>query len=76
MPFKLACSTVVTSPNGQGVMLIGGIGRNVTDDIFDYVDVVLELTTKPFMKWKILEQKLKFPRSNHITLPIKWHKTK
>ena len=66
---------MVTSPNGQGVMLIGGQGF-VTDDIFDFVDVVLELTTKPFMKWKILEQKLKYPRSDHVTIPIRWHKTK
>ena len=67
---------MVTSPNGQGVMLIGGYGNNVTEDIFDFVDVVLELTTKPFMKWKILEQKLKYPRYSHVTLPIRWHKTK
>ena len=76
MPFKIRSSTIVTSPNGQGVMLIGGIGRNVTEDKFAQVDVVLELTAKPFMKWKILEQKLKYPRSSHVTLPIRWHKTK
>ena len=77
LPFNLSRSTIVTSPNGQGVMLIGGYGNNVTDDIFDYVDVVLELTAKPFMKWKILEeQKLKYPRCAHVTIPIRWHKTK
>ena len=76
MPFKLSGSTIVTSPNGQGVMLIGGIGRNVTDNKGNDVDTVIELTAKPFMKWKILEQKLKYPRSYHVILPIRWHKTK
>ena len=67
---------MVTSPNGQGVMLIGGYGNNVTEDKYTYVDVVIELTAKPFMKWKILEQKLKYPRDGHVTIPIRWHKTK
>ena len=66
---------MVTSPNGQGVMLIGGQGVMLIGG-YVFVDVVLELTTKPFMKWKILEQKLKYPRSSHVTLPIRWHKTK
>ena len=75
MPFKLSRSTIVTSPNGQGVMLIGGYGNNVTDQ-YNETDTVIELTAKPFMKWKILEQKLKYPRFRHVSIPIRWHKTK
>jgi len=73
MPFKLSESTIVTSPNGQGVMLIGG---DIYTDKYDETDTVIELTAKPFMKWKILEQKLKYPRYGHVTIPIRWHKTK
>ena len=76
IPFKLSVSTIVTSPNGQGVMLIGGYGNNVTDKYYNETDTVIELTAKPFMKWKILEQKLKYPRDGHVTIPIRWHKTK
>ena len=75
MPFKLKLSTMVTSPNGQGVILIGGY--TVTEPISnnDWAekkpsDSVIELTAKPFMKWKSLEQKLKYPRYGHVTLPI------
>ena len=50
-------------------MLIGGCGKNVTVKNYTF-DTVIELTAKPFMKWKILEQKLKYPRYGHVTLPI------
>ena len=76
MPFKLSSSTIVTSPNGQGVILIGGY--TVTESNYTLwnwaekkpSDTVIEPTAKPFMKWKILEQKLMYPRYGHITLPI------
>ena len=68
LPFKLSSSTIVTSPNGQGVMLIGGY--SVTENGPTGLDTVIELTAKPFMKWKILEHKLKYPRSRHVALPI------
>ena len=64
MPFELRTSTMVTSPSGQGVILIGGFDFSMGKQL----DTVIELTAS--MKWKTLEQKLKYPRDRHVTLPI------
>ena len=69
MPFELSSPTMVTSPSGQGVILIGGF--NLSEG--KHSDTMIELTAS--MKWKTLEQKLKYPRDRHVTLPIPYKMT-
>ena len=68
MPFKVYGSTMVTSPCGKGVILIGGYNRNERKES----DVLLELTghSVDTLKWIILEQKLKYPRCRHVSYLI------
>ena len=54
---------IVTSPNGKGVVLIGGTGNEAG---------LLELTGNSIhsLKWVSLEQKLMYPRNYHVVFPI------
>ena len=66
--------TITTSPTGKGILLIGGekdsssherMGRDVSKHI-------LELSGDSFdtLKWTVLKQKLQYPRSKHLAIPI------
>ena len=78
MPFALSEATMVTSPDGCGVIIIGG---NITsfsaDEYFDdddnwidpASDKILELRSDA-TEWVILDQCLENPRREHVAFPI------
>ena len=58
---------MVTSPTEKGVVMIGGHNQ-----FAPYSFDLLELSgnSKEKLEWKILEQKLQYPRSDHVSFPI------
>ena len=65
LPFELRDSTMVSSPSGKGVVLIGGWNRTTNE----YSDAIIEFECSS-MKWNVLEQKLQMPRKSHVAIPI------
>ena len=79
---QLADSTMITSPNGKGVVLIGGIGKLST--WYPYLGIggkiispnisnsIFELTGDSIesLEWICLEQKLKYSRYGHVTIGV------
>ena len=73
LPYKSACTSMVTSPGGNGVILIGGLINyfsekedNFTMAISDQL-WVLKAKAK---KWVMLKQKLKNPRYWSVGIPL------
>ena len=71
LPSQLWDSAIIPSPNGKGVVLLGGI-KNVGNGLHVRSDELLELTGESIdsLTWIKLEQKLAYPRSQHIALPV------
>ena len=71
LPSQLWDSAIIPSPNGKGVVLLGGI-KNVGNGLHVRSDELLELTGESIdsLTWIKLEQKLEYPRSQHIALPV------
>ena len=68
---SFCASTMVTSPTGKGVVLIGGkTGR--TYQSLKYFNNMYELSGNSIedLKWSVLDQKLKFERSAHVSFAI------
>ena len=65
MPYGLSGSSMVCSPQGDGVIVIGGWNSEIGRDSVD----VLELKNNS-KEWKMLETKLQFGRRFHVALPI------
>ena len=65
LPCKLRGSAMVSSPSGQGVVVIGGYNHNE----FKYSNNFLELHSSQ-MKWIKLQQTLQYARSHHIVFAI------
>ena len=65
MPIVLHHSAMITSPSGQGVIVIGG-----DRGYHDYSDAIFELYGNDYqsLKWRTLPKKLKFPRRGHLAL--------
>ena len=61
---------MITSPTEKGVLMIGGWKQNFGK--YSNSAGILELSghSKETLKWKILEQKLQYPRRDHISLSI------
>ena len=75
MPFALSEATMVTSPDGWGVIIIGG-NKSFSDDEYyddDWDDLpsdkILELRSDA-TEWVILDQCLENPRMEHVAFPI------
>ena len=67
LPFRLKGSTMIPSPTGNGVLVIGGFKHklNTATDILE-----LSGDSKKTFGWKLLQQKLQYPRSDLIAFPI------
>ena len=65
---QLVGASIITSPNGQGVILVGGFNHSEKT----YSDALIELTGSDIedLKWTILEQKLQFVRERHVAIQI------
>ena len=59
---------MVPTPNGKGVVLIGGYN----DSEFKYSDKLLELSGHCVerLSWIVLDQRLQYARKNHVAFPI------
>ena len=60
-------STMISSPTGMGVMMIGG--RAKLNPMFPDI---LELSgdSKETLEWKTLDQKIQYPRIFHLSVSI------
>ena len=61
---------MVTSPNGRGVVLIGGIIYK--DNFGTPSDLLIELSgsSRSCLEWKYLEQRLQYPRAFHVAVQM------
>lgn len=68
LPYKIRTASMVTSPDGEGVVLIGGFNVNANQ----YSQGLIELRGSSIetLEWKFLEQSLTFQRRNHVSFPI------
>ena len=63
---------MVTSPDGNGVILIGGASTTIS-----YSDSIVELKSDGqgwVGEWKILTTKLQYFRRNHMVIPLLMNK--
>ena len=65
MPFKLSTASMVTSPTGRGVVVIGGWN----DKSSKYSTSLFELDGNS-MEWIKLKQTLEYGRVGHVSFPI------
>ena len=70
LPMKLYGSAMVTSPTGKGVILTGGSTK--IKKMLYCKAILLELSGSSFqtLKWTALDQKLKYPRGDHLAFLI------
>ena len=57
---------MISSPTEKGIVIIGGL------KLFNYSCNFLELSgdSRETLEWKILKQKLQYPRSSHVSFSI------
>ena len=70
LPMKLYGSAMVTSPTDKGVILTGGSTK--VKNMLHCKEILLELSGRYFetLKWTALDQKLKYPRGDHLAFLI------
>ena len=67
LPYGLRNSAMATSPDGNGVILVGGMSST------SYLDSILELKADGqgwVGEWTTLTTKLQYARSGHIVIPV------
>ena len=71
LPFLLSNSAVIASPNGNGLITIGGLIHNGSNSVTE-TNKLLELcgNTIKTMKWVPLGQNLKYTRAFHLAIPM------
>ena len=79
-PYKRYGSTMVTSPTGKGVILIGGEFQNkpfrkgfvrpMPKNIYSNELIELSGDSLDSLKWTVLDQKLVYPRKDHVSFLI------
>ena len=65
LPFQLSFSSMVPSPSGRGLVVIGGWNDNEGK----HSNVLLELKGSS-MEWVPLKQTLQYARHCHVAIPI------
>ena len=66
LPFSLYGSTMVTSADGHGVIVMGGYNDSSGEDSNE----MFELKDINFGHWALLPQKLHYARVNHLAIPL------
>ena len=67
---------MVTSPDGMGVVIVGGDTQSLLDKVFDEKippsAIILEsrFDGSKFLPWQVMDQKLENGRSGHTVIPI------
>ena len=71
LPFLLSNSAVIASPNGNGLIIIGGLIHNGLNGVTE-TNKLLELcgNTVKTMKWVPLEQNLQYARAFHLAIAM------
>ena len=72
LPYGLRNSAMATSPDGNGVILVGG-----RSPLTYYLDSILELKADGqgwVGAWTTLSTKLQYARANHIIIPVLMNK--
>ena len=65
LPQDCSYPSMVTSPNGQGVMLVGCVEHaQVTDTIYELV------ATNDTLVWRPMDQNLTYPRMNSVSVLV------
>ena len=74
MPYVVRSSQMVTSPDGNGIILIGGQYISYTNPFDHNITAnILELrrdTNGWASSWTTMKQKLKYARVLHVAIPI------
>ena len=72
MPMKLGHSAMITSPDGRGVIVIGGGNEEANDHDGKEYDIIMELRGESIqtLAWTILDQRLEYARSGHLAFSI------
>ena len=78
MPYVVRFSQMVTSPDGNGIILIGGQHIKLRRDVnfhesWNISAKILELrrdTNGWASSWTTMKQKLKYGRQEHVAIPI------
>ena len=69
LPYGLSSSAMATTPDGNGVILVGGYSSSSSGNL----DSILELKADGqgwVGAWTTLSTKLQYPRYGHIIIPI------
>ena len=69
LPFAISNASMVTSPNQNGVIIIGGISENISNPLKSLFELHFDHEGK--MAWTKLDQELNYPRAFHVSIPIK-----
>ena len=76
LPYGITYSAMSTSPDGNGVILVGGYSSGKTGG-YDDLDSILELKADGqgwVGAWTTLTTKLQYARSSHIVIPVLMNK--
>ena len=68
LPTKLKNTAMVTSPDGKGVVVIGGEKTGTSLSSNSYHEMTGSFLY--FLGWKTWRMKLKFPRKSHFAITI------
>ena len=71
MPHNLSHFAMVPSPNGKGIIVVGGDSETRGDREDKVSDLLMELDGDT-LQWKILDQKLDAKRRFHNAIPISY----
>ena len=61
---------MVPSPNGKGVILVGGKHDSLVSTEYDRYPKSLFELQEGSQEWEILDEEMKYPREGHIALAI------
>ena len=74
LPYKLRGikQAMVTSPDGMGIIIVGGKrGGNIVDYAYSEKRILeSRFDGSQFLPWQVMDQKLEFERSAHVVIPI------
>ena len=69
LPLKISGSQMISSPEGTGVILVGGYFKHMIARE-GYSNTLYEWNGDFTSKWRRLEQTLQFGRKNHLVIPL------
>ena len=68
LPFQLSGSVIVSTPNANSLLLIGGYNWNESS----FSSAIYELSGDSInsLQWTLLQHKLRYPREGHLAFHI------